>query len=497
MLRFPSSSPPGSGMDRVAPRDRTAPRAPGTAPWPLGDSTGPTGDPMRDCVRCGLCLEWCPTYRLHGDEAQGPRGRILILEALREGRLAPDREVVEPLESCLLCRSCETACPSGVRFGHLMETGRAVLWDDPATRRTVPLWRRLLERTVLSAITDPRRRRLVWRTARWLRSSGLHGHLSRSRLLREEAPWILSALSLLPDVTEPPFDPRAVESASPGVRGGDGRSRRAGAWRGGARAKGGAKEPAAGGRGVLVFAGCVTPWAFPAVSRAVHNVLERAGRRPGYPAGQTCCGALHIHHGDPEAARRFARRNILAFERDPKAEIVAEAAGCGAALKSYGALLTGDPLYAGRAREFAARVKDFSEAVAGGALPPGGPTGVRAVFQDACHLYHVQGLREEPARLLQRAGVEVVTAGEREICCGSAGIANLLQPENGDALGRRKAEVLAAAGADLVVTSNPGCMLQLARHMAPHGVPVRHLAEVLDGLDSSEDTGAVRPRRAS
>jgi glycolate oxidase iron-sulfur subunit len=294
-------------------------------------------------------------------------------------------------------------------------------------------------------------------------------------LLSDVAPWLKDALALIPDLDEP-FEPPAdsvlrsrgatQESA---FRDLEGRGQR---------------EPETGegeGAAVHVFTGCVTPWLFPRVSRAVDTVLRAAGHRVVYPEEQTCCGALHLHEGDEESARWLARRNILAFETDPQAPILVEAAGCGAVLKSYGDLLKDIPLYKDRALEFSERVKDLSEWLAQKDLPKRSPTGVRVAFQDPCHLYHVQGIRSAPRRILEDlAGVEIVDVEERDICCGSAGISNLLEPENGQALGREKALLLAQGKPDLIVTSNPGCLLQLQKHMKHHGIPVRHLAQVLE-----------------
>lgn len=446
--------------------------------WSLGPSTGPTGDPFRDCVRCGLCLEACPTYRLHADEAQSPRGRILILDALRGEALPAEEDIIEPLESCLVCRSCETACPSGVQFGHLMEKGRATLNVQGAWRRSSP-GRRFFARAILSAIQDPGRRRFFARLLRFVQSSGLQSRMLRSRVLSDAAPWLKDALTLLPTLDEPfAPSPESVSRSLGLVQAGDFQALE------GRRHRETETEEAAGDV-VQVFTGCVTPWVFPKVSRAVDRLVRAAGHRPLYPMEQTCCGALHLHEGDEEAARSLARRNILAFETDPHAPILVEAAGCGAVLKSYEDLLSDIPLYKDRAHDFSRRVKDLSEWLAEKGLPKRSPVGVKVAFQDPCHLYHVQGIRSAPRQLLEDvAGVEIVDVEERDICCGSAGISNLLESENGQALGEEKARVLARSKPDLVVTSNPGCLLQLQRHMKRHGIPVRHLAHVLEAYAS-------------
>jgi glycolate oxidase iron-sulfur subunit len=308
-------------------------------------------------------------------------------------------------------------------------------------------------------------------------------------MLSDAAPWLKDALSLIPALEEP-FEPPAdsvlrsrgstEESA---FRDLEGRGQR----------EPGEEESEAGV--VHVFTGCVTPWLFPRVSRAVDSLLRAAGHRVVYPEEQTCCGALHLHEGDEESARLLARRNILAFETDPQAPILVEAAGCGAVLKSYGDLLKDIPLYKDRALEFSQRVRDLSEWLAEKDLPRRSPAGVKVAFQDPCHLYHVQGIRSAPRRLLEDvAGVDIVDVEEGDICCGSAGISNLLEPENGQALGMEKARTLARARPDLVVTCNPGCLLQLQKYMKPHGIPVRHLAHVLEAYwQRDRGDGPSRP----
>jgi glycolate oxidase iron-sulfur subunit len=294
-------------------------------------------------------------------------------------------------------------------------------------------------------------------------------------LLSDAAPWLKDALALIPELDEP-FEPSAdsvlkgwESNQESAFRDLDGRGQRE------------QETEESEAATVHVFTGCVTPWLFPKVSRAVDTLLRAAGHRVVYPEEQTCCGALHLHEGDEESARWLARRNILAFETDPQAPILVEAAGCGAVLKSYGDLLKDIPLYRDRALEFSQRVKDLSEWLAEKDLPKRSPVGVKVALQDPCHLYHVQRVRSAPRRLLEDvAGVEIVDVEERDICCGSAGISNLLEPENGQALGMEKARVLARANPDLIVTSNPGCLLQLQKHVKPHGIPVRHLAQVLE-----------------
>jgi len=395
---------------------------------------------LKTCVSCGLCLNDCPTYRVLDDEADSPRGRIQLIRALvaTEGR--PDDSLVSHLDACLVCRACETACPSGVPFGRIMEGAREVV------RERAPqggLGGRIMD-LGLGTVSRPRRVGLATTFGALYVRSGLQSLVRRLHLL----PSRLAAMDrLLVKPEGAAYAPREREDAD-----------------------------------VALFAGCVMRTAFGETQRATVRVLERGGHAVGAPETQVCCGALHAHAGDGESARALARENIVAFGAGDR-PIVVNAAGCGAHLKAYGDVLAHDEAWAARARAFAARVRDASE-VASPAVPPRGlERETRVVYQDACHLAHGQQIRRQPRALLQAIpGVKLVPIRDPERCCGSAGIYNLTHPEVAGELQRQKVEAILAAAPDVVVSANPGCILQLRAGLAEAGgnIPVVHLLRFVD-----------------
>jgi glycolate oxidase iron-sulfur subunit len=394
-----------------------------------------------DCVHCGLCLPACPTYRVLGAEPDSPRGRIYLVRALAEGRIG-DAEVVRThLDRCLDCRACETACPSGVQYGAILESARAEL------ERRVPArgWRARLLRWLLQnvLIHQRRLRRLFW----WLAAAE---RLGLRRLLR--------ALRLIPAAADDllPRVPAAAERAPlpPG-------------WH----------RPSGAARGrVGLFTGCVMEPLFGRVNRATLRLLLHNGFEVFVPEAQVCCGALLVHAGLPDVARGLARRNVAAFADVDV--VVHNAAGCGCALGEYGELLS-EP----DAAAFARKCRDVTAHLAAAGLsatPAQHP--VTVAYDDPCHLCHGQGVRHQPRALLQQVpGLTLVAHARPEDCCGSAGIYNLLQPGLAEEIGRRKAESLDAAGADVVATGNPGCMMQIAAHLRRRGSAMRvvHPVELL------------------
>lgn len=409
---------------------------------------------LQQCIHCGFCLESCPTYRQTRLETASPRGRLSLMRAVAEGALPVDQGFAEVLDLCLGCRACESACPSGVRYGHLLEEARVL--TAPVAR---PPW--LVRFGLKHLLPHPRRMRLMGRLAGWAKGTGLLAWLGRRRWLPAAAADLASAL--------PP-----VEAVGPIPQ---------------------ADRPAA-----LYFHGCVQEAVLPGQNRAAVGLLERLGTPCAAPAGQTCCGALHLHQGDREAARGLARQNIAAFEAACEAAgdlaIINHAGGCGTHLKQYGELLADDPDWAERARRFAARVRDLAEwlvesgadrRLAGLAGDPSGhPAGapVRVTYQDSCHLAHGQRVRSQPRALLRALpGVALVEMAGADQCCGSAGIYNLLQPAMAGAVLSEKMGHLAATEAMVVVTANPGCHLQLCQGVRQAGladhVRVLSLAEFL------------------
>ena len=398
---------------------------------------------VETCIHCGLCLNHCPTYRVTHLEAESPRGRIYLVKAAAEGRLDL-HEVADHLYLCLMCRACETACPSGVQYGRIAEAAREVLGPPgpPAQRR--------ITRFVLRHLMPyPGRLRFVAMLMRLYQRSGLAA--LAMRLLPE---GLRRRAALMPPAPSRIYQVEA--EVLPAI--GDRRAR------------------------VAFLSGCAMSLFFADVNEATVRVLRRNGCEVVVPGGQACCGALNVHYGEAATAREMARRNIDAFPDDVDA-IVVNASGCGAAMREYGHLLKDDATYRERAERFAAKVRDASEVLAG--LRPRVHTSVplTVTYQDPCHLAHGQRVRAEPRALLDAIPDLVLKemAGS-DRCCGSAGIYNVLQPEMAEELLREKMEAIRATGAEVVVAPNPGCIMQLRYGAQRFGVPVRvmHLMDLLD-----------------
>lgn len=403
-----------------------------------------------DCVHCGLCLDACPTYVELGVEPDSPRGRIHLMRAVADGRISMDSMVARHLDLCLGCRACETACPSGVRYGSLIEAARSTV--EKWHRR--PLAERLLRRLVIGSLLPyPRRLALALAPVRLLDLLGLRPVAVRF------LPRTLGRLLRLLPAPRPRARLRRITPA--------------------------ATQPRAGTVGLL--RGCVMPVLYPDVAAATARVLAALGYEVEAPASG-CCGALHLHAGDRDRALAGARRTVDVFTaggRDARlGAVVTNAAGCGAMMREYGELLAGEPKYAARAAALAARVRDVSEVIdaAAGRLELG-PLPFMATYHDACHLAHGQGVRAAPRRLLARIpGLRLEPLAESDVCCGSAGTYNMTEPEMAERLLKRKIECILATGAPVVVMGNPGCMLQIAAGLADRGAPVEvlHTVEIID-----------------
>jgi glycolate oxidase iron-sulfur subunit len=409
---------------------------------------------LLQCVHCGLCLPSCPTYAELGQEPDSPRGRIYLIKAVADGRITLSDSVATHLSLCLGCRACESACPSGVQYGHLIEAGRAEL----EARRPGSPWRRLLRRAAFDALLPrPALLRAVGAALRFYQRSGLQRLVRGSGLLRLFPASLAASEALLP-----PLPPAGRRGSLPEV------------------------VPARGMRRARVglLHGCVQDAVFRPHNEATLRCLARQGAEVAIPRTQGCCGALHAHAGEPEAARALARATITAFEGAGVEAVVVNAAGCGAHMKAYGHLLRGDPAWAERAAAFARKVVDVTEFLARAPLVgPLGPLPLRATYHDPCHLAHGQKVRAEPRALLRAVpGLELVELGEAEMCCGSAGIYNLTEPAMARRLLDRKMAHVEATGATAVVTANPGCILQIAAGLRARGraVEVLHVVEVLD-----------------
>lgn len=403
----------------------------------------PDTDGLRACVHCGICLPQCPTYRLLGEEMDSPRGRVYLMRAAAEGRLALTPTFIHHLDLCLGCRACETACPSGVPFGRLLEATRGQI----ERRGTRPLSERLMSALLLSLLPHPRRLALAVGAARLYQRSGLQRLVSAGRLL---APFArLRAMEAL----LPPSPPGAA-GPLPEIVPARGRKR--------------------GTVGLLL--GCVQRLLFPRVNAETARLLTRAGYDVLIPRDQGCCGALHLHAGRIDEARTLAVRLLTHFGRAVD-WVVTNAAGCGSAMREYGHWL-GDNR---DAEVFSSKVRDVSELLADADLPLQ-RLDLTVTYHDPCHLAHGQKVRREPRRLLAAIpGVKLVELADSDVCCGSAGVYNLLEPEMADRLLALKLERIAATGAGVLATGNPGCLLQIARGCRERGlaVEVLHPVELL------------------
>ncbi len=413
---------------------------------------------LRRCVHCGLCLDFCPTYRLLGNELDSPRGRIWQVRALADGRIQPDDPHLRThIGLCLDCRACETACPSGVQYGQIVEAARAVI--PPAS------WReRLLRRLILGTIfPSPPLLELVGFGLRLYQKSGLQGLLRRSGLLRLLPGRLADLEAMLPPLQGGVFRrPLPPTIPAQGMR----------------RAR------------VALITGCVAAQFFNETNWATARVLARNGCEVVVPAAQRCCGALHLHSGEREVARALARQNIAAFEATGADYYVINAAGCGSTLKEYGHLLAHDPAWAERARAFSQRVRDVTELLAQLPLePPRAALRCRVTYQDACHLAHGQRIREQPRQLLQAIpGLELVEMRGADECCGSAGIYNVVHYDVAVRLLEQKIAAIAATGAEIVAAANPGCLIQIAYGLRRQGLPlqVAHPVDLLDRAYAQE-----------
>ncbi|MEE8396349.1 MAG: heterodisulfide reductase-related iron-sulfur binding cluster [bacterium] len=388
------------------------------------------------CIKCGFCLPVCPTYGATGVESASPRGRLDLMYAVAEGDLTLD-DIRAPLGLCLGCLACETACPAGIRFGDMLEAGHR---EVAATQKIGPLQRFLLLRVLPS---PPLLRALAWGLWAYQRS-GLHALVRGSRLLSLLSPALGRLERNMPPLPVP-------------LR-----------WR-----RPTAAPPRHGARAVLLT-GCVMDALFGAVHAATVKVLQKNGVATLLPPGQGCCGALQLHSGETEAAKELARRNIAACEGTGDAPILVNAAGCGALLKNYGGLLADDPDWAARAEGFAGRVRDISEFLDDLPLKtPPGKVELRVAYDDPCHLLHAQKVGQPPRNLLAKVpGLELVTLPEADRCCGSAGSYSLTQPEMSAQVLERKMEHIAACGAEVVATGNPGCVLQIRLGVKNRGLKV-------------------------
>lgn len=422
------------------------------------ETLGPRGEAMAQaitsCVHCGFCLPTCPTYEVLGDESDSPRGRIFLMKEVLEGNLAPE-QAAPHLDRCLGCVACQTACPSGVQYGELISSYRALHAVPQARSR----WARLRRRIASMTVPYPKRFGLAMQMGRWSRS------LARFAP-RGMRPLVDLIPEDLPQAERPP-------EFSPAI---------------------GAQRAS-----VDLHIGCAAQVLNPDITASAIRVLTRAGVAVRVPRGQACCGALHWHVGDAGQAAKLAKRNLDAFGTQPDA-ILTTAAGCGSGMHEYPLMLAGD-VRQSDAQQFSQRVMDVSVFLAGLELEPlAVERPLRIAYHDACHLSHAQRVRQPPRELLRRiAGVTLVELADAEFCCGSAGTYNIDQPEIAAELGARKAEAVIAADCDLVALGNIGCQVQIEQHLRKAGssLPVLHVVQILDRVQRGELAGLSRQRSAS
>jgi glycolate oxidase iron-sulfur subunit len=411
----------------------------------------PQHELIDDCVHCGFCLPTCPTYTLWGEEMDSPRGRIVLMkEGLREGsELSPT--LVTHIDRCLGCMACVTACPSGVQYDKLIEDTRAQIernYERPPGQRAV-------KRAIFELFPHPGRLRALVPSLAAARALGVT-RLARRRRggLIDRVPGARTLLELAPEPSIEAMAARVPEvTPAVGVR-----------------------------RGRVGFLqGCVQRVFFHRVNAATVEVLAAEGFEVYAPRAPRCCGALQLHTGEDAPAQALAKETIEAFEGCD--HVIVNAAGCGSAMKDYGHLLREDPAWAARAESFASRCRDVTEFLAEhDQVAPRAPLPRKVAYHDACHLAHAQGVRSQPRDLLRMVpGLELVDPPEWELCCGSAGIYNLVQPDAAADLGRRKARNLLGTGAEIVAAANPGCAIQIAAHTERlgHRMPVLHPMELL------------------
>jgi glycolate oxidase iron-sulfur subunit len=406
-----------------------------------------------DCVHCGLCLQSCPTYKLTGNEASSPRGRIYLMRAFAEKRMEITAESIAEVDACLVCRACETVCPSGVQYGEMMELTRDLVEKSGARGGFARRVKRWFFRGVLP---HPARVRWLAMALRFFRESGLR-KLARKLGLIE----LFGSRMALRDALMPAIPPLSERVEPPVVTAARGERR--------------------GAAGFLV--GCVAHELLPGSNRAAIAVLAENGFEVRCPASRPCCGALPAHFGDLAAARELAKKTIAAFESDSE-PVVVSSAGCGSAMKEYGRLLEHEPAWSERAKRFAARVVDWNEFLAAkGLAAPPGRLDLRVAYSEPCHLAHAQRISDAPKQLLQSIpGVTLVPFAGQDSCCGAAGLYSVTQPEQSLALLHKKMEQVHAARPDVIVTANPGCHLQLKSGAAEAmpGTAVLHVAELLE-----------------
>jgi glycolate oxidase iron-sulfur subunit len=413
---------------------------------------------MDTCVHCGFCLSTCPSYRVIGKETDSPRGRIYMMHDISVGKTTLSKATVQHFDSCLGCLACVTTCPSGVEYDKLIADMRPQI--ERNYPRSAP--EKLLRSLIFSIFPYPQRLRLLLRPLRIYQQLGIQGWLRRSPLFKQLMPKTLVAM----ESVLAPLSAQAFQDSLPALVPAQGEQR----YR------------------VGMILGCVQRIFLPEVNDATVRVLTANGCEVVIPKNQGCCAALSHHQGQDEQAKTLARQMIDAFDDSGVDAVLVNASGCGHTLKEYGHILQDDPEYCDRALAFAAKVKDVQEFLDEVGLttdlsPLTGETSLSLVYQDACHMLHGQKIQQQPRRLLKKIpNVTLREPVDAALCCGSAGIYNILQPEVGDELGRQKVQNLTNTRSQVIVSANVGCTIQLRKHLElqQKQTPVFHPMQLLD-----------------
>ena len=428
-----------------------------TADIPGFDAHNPPDPKLIDtCVHCGFCLATCPSYRITGKETDSPRGRIYLMDAINEGDAPLADSTVQHFDSCLGCLACVTTCPSGVQYDQLIAATRPQI--ERNFKRSLPL--RLLRRLIFSTFPYPGRMRLLLRPLGLYQKSGLQKLVRSLGVLKQISPQLAAMESMLPKIV-----PTAFQDTIPALIPATGNTR----YR------------------VGMLLGCVQRLFNPVVNDATVRVLIANGCEVVVPQMQGCCGALSHHQGQEAQAQEMARQMIDTFENTEVDAILVNASGCGHTLKEYGHILKDDPEYGDRAQAFVKKVKDVQEFLADvGLTAPLSPLQdepLTMVYQDACHMLHGQKISLQPRQLLRQIpGVQLREPIDAALCCGSAGVYNILQPDVAEELGQQKVTNLLNTGASVIASANIGCFVQISKHLTIQGqqTPVLHPMQLLD-----------------
>jgi glycolate oxidase iron-sulfur subunit len=421
------------------------------------DSTNPPNEKIIDtCVHCGFCLSTCPSYRIIGKETDSPRGRIYLMDAINEGKIDLNDTTVEHFDSCLGCLACVSTCPSGVQYDKLISATR------PQVERNYNrnLGDKIIRQLIFSLFPYPNRLRPLLIPLLVYQKLGIQSIIRKTGILKKISPRLSAMDSILPEVKLSGFVEPMYEVI-----------------------------PAQGKKRyrVGVILGCVQRLFFSDVNAATIRVLTANGCEVVIPKNQGCCAALPEHQGQSHQAQTLAKQMIDSFSNTGVDAIIINAAGCGHTLKEYGHILENDPEYAQSAKQFANKVKDVQEFLAKvgltAKLSPLGDKNIKLVYQDACHLLHGQQISLEPRQILKQIpGVELKEPIDAALCCGSAGVYNMLQPETAEELGDQKVTNLLNTGAEIIASPNPGCSLQIKKHLKLQGKDINllHPMELLD-----------------